>query len=846
MCQTYGTEFGFSIIRKTFLKKFRVMKTLKASLIFIWILAAAAAGTAAPEKQEPEWPKKLDNEGTQIAIYQPQINSMEGDILDARAAISVKQKGEKLVFGAMWFTSRLVTDFDTRLVTLTDFNIESVKFPNSGEEEESAMISLLEAEFAKSELTYSLDRLLTSLKTTEQSNQFSEQLDHTPPKILIENEPAVLVLIDGEPILQDIEDTRIQYVVNTPYFILYNKADGYFYLKGGDWWYRSGRVENTWRYISNPPNSVLEIKPTDEGYVTDVDSMARLLDFPPKVILSKVPAEIIVTDGEPDFAALEGTDLLYVRNTESEILMDINSQQYFVLIAGRWYRSGSLDSEDWEFVRPDDLPEYFAGIGTDSEMGSVRSSIPDTREAREAILENEIPQTAEVDRKKASMEVAYDGNPQFEKIQGTDMAYAINTDKSVLFVDNRYYAVDNAVWFVSDHATGPWEVCVSVPDDVQSIPPEYPVYNVKYVYVYDYTPDIVYVGYTPGYVYSYPYRGTIVYGTGYHYHPWYRTYYYPRPVTYGYGVHYNPYTGWGFSVGISYGWIGYSYYRMPYYYTSWWGPAGYCYGYRHGYYQGYSRAYYGGYYYGYNYGVYASSRSGYRAGYYDGQHHHAYSQNIYKSRPNGVVNTGTRPTAYGSRTGASSSRSSYSNPALTDRKNNVYTDRNGNVYRKKGDSWETREEGSWKKSELPDRSRTTGSSGSANRTAEPRTGGAGTGTVTRTRTETTGSTQRSSSTGSTGTRQSSQSSVTGTQGSYGSRQGTGSPARTGQELQKESQARSQGSQRTYDYRQSQQQRQPQRQSSASPSRSSSSTTKSSSTTRTSRTTQSTGTGQRKK
>ena len=60
-------------------------------------------------------------------------------------------------------------------------------------------------------------------------------------------------------------------------------------------------------------------------------------------------------------------------------------------------------------------------------------------------------------------------------------------------------------------------------------------------------------------------------------------------MTYGYGVHYNPYTGWGFSVGVSYGWIGYTYYRMPYYYTSWWGPAGYCYGYRHGYYSGYSR-----------------------------------------------------------------------------------------------------------------------------------------------------------------------------------------------------------------------------------------------------------------
>ena len=98
-----------------------------------------------------------------------------------------------------------------------------------------------------------------------------------------------------------------------------------------------------------------------------------------------MPAELLVTDGEPDFASLNGTDLLYVRNTEDEILMDINTQQYYVLIAGRWYKSGSLDAEDWEFVAPDALPEYFAGIGTDSEMGSVRSSIPGTREARRGV-----------------------------------------------------------------------------------------------------------------------------------------------------------------------------------------------------------------------------------------------------------------------------------------------------------------------------------------------------------------------------------------------------------------------------------------------------------------------------
>ncbi len=756
------------------------MKTIKAYIIIVWILATGTVFAMEPDTQGPEWPKQLSTEEAEIKIYQPQINALDGDLLDARAAISIKKKGESIVFGAMWFKSRLVTDFDTRLVKLVDVDVETVKFPEADAEDEERMISLLESEIPAMDLTYSLDRLLTSLEMVEKNQEFSEQLNNKPPKIYFEDEAAVLILINGEPILEEIENTKLQYVINTPYFILYNSADMYYYLRGGDWWYRAGRLEDTWREIDNPPMAVLEIARQTEGAPdSDVDSIARTLEYPPKIVLSKEPAELIITDGEPDFATLEGTSLLYVRNTENEILMDINTQDYYVLIAGRWYRSKSLDQNDWVFVNPDDLPADFAKIETESEMGSVRSSVPGTRESREALLENEIPQTAEIDRKKATVDVTYDGNPEFGKIKGTKMAYALNTDKSVLLIDERYYCVDNAVWFESAYPTGPWEVCVVVPDQVQEIPPEYPVYNVKYVYVYDYTPSIVYVGYTPGYIYSYHYHGTIVYGTGYYYRPWYRRYYYPHPVTYGFGVHYNPFTGWGFSVGISYGWIGYSYYGRPYYYTSWWGPAGYCYGYRHGYYHGYSRGYYSGYYHGYNYGVYTSSRSGYRAGYHDG-YHQAVSQNIYRNRPTGVVHTGTRATTYGSRTTANASRSSYSKPQVADRKNNVYTDQNGAIYRKKGDSWETREGGSWKKSDVPSGRPATGTDRRSQSVSS---------TTTRT-------TETRSTRSSTASRSS--------QGSTYNRSGMSNPGNRGRELNQESQARSKGSQRTYNYQKSQQ------------------------------------------
>ena len=134
----------------------------------------------------------------------------------------------------------------------------------------------------------------------------------------------------------------------------------------------------------------------------------------------------------------------------------------------------------------------------------------------------------------------------------------------------------NAVWFVAPTPNGPWVVAESVPDDFQTIPPEYPVYNVKYVYIYDVTPEVIYMGYTPGYLGWYPYYGTVVYGTGYYYPGWYGAHYYPRPCTWGFYPHYVPVVGWGigytwstgfYTMGVAwnYGWDCWG----------WYGPAGY-------------------------------------------------------------------------------------------------------------------------------------------------------------------------------------------------------------------------------------------------------------------------------
>ena len=329
---------------------------------------------------------------------------------------------------------------------------------------------------------------------------------------------------------------------------------------------------------------------------------------------------------------------------------------HYVLISGRWYKSKTLKDGSWTFEEPGALPGDFAKIPADSPMGDVLASVPGTDAAEDALLDQVIPQTATVSRKDTKLEVHFDGTPRFRQIPNSEVSYSLNSDKSVLKIGQSYYCVNNGIWFVSAYPEGPWKVSDHRPDEVDQIPPSEPVYNVRYVYVYGYTPEVVYVGYLPGYMHSYVYNGVVVYGTGYYYPYWYGSVYYPRPMTYGFSVHYNPWTGWGFSMSFSYGWIGWGYHPW---YRPYWGPCGYHAGYRNGYYNGYRH--------GYNRGVV----DGYRAGH----------RNAYRNQTSGVRRTATREAHDGRRI---SDRSNAVN-----KPNNLYSDRQGNVYRRNASgNWE--------------------------------------------------------------------------------------------------------------------------------------------------------------
>jgi hypothetical protein len=416
------------------------------------------------------------------------------------------------------------------------------------------------------------------------------------------------------------------------------------------------------------------------------DSDAPVPKVPPEIVVATEPTELIATDGKPRWNSLTGGQILYVENTETPWLRHLETGNMYVLLSGRWYRSKST-SGPWTFVRADELPPGFKEIPPASDIGGLRASVAGTDEAVEAELDAQIPQTAVIKRSEAKLDVQYDGAPKFEPIPGTQVAYAVNTGAQVLKIGDRYYAVDNGVWFTATAATGPWVVADQIPEqEIKQIPPSSPVYNTTYVTVYDSTPDVVYVGYTPGYLWSFPYYGVPVYGTGWYYPPYWGTWYYPRPPTWGLHVGYNPWTGWNFGASWSNGFFSFG--------VSWgggWGgayrPWGCCGGWYGGGYRGPTIINTGDINIGNSVNIGNRKTMGNRIDRDTRLNaNRVQNQNLY-NRPQNRVRNADRATAQ--------RQLQRARPA-TGRANNVYADKSGAVARRVGNGWESRSNRVWK------------------------------------------------------------------------------------------------------------------------------------------------------
>ncbi len=479
-------------------------------------------------------------------------------------AIQVIPKGKSNgIYGAVQLEMDTETNFQTRTVLLKNVQVKDLRFPGTPDDQAEAARQIYTGFVSQqSSMTISLDRVIAAMELTEvQSKKVDVNL--APPKIFYSDKPAILVIFIGEPRLETAVEGLL-FAANTNWDLFLDPTQGAYFLRNDQSWLTTkDLMKGPWIPASQLPEALSKL-PDDENWQ---DVKANLPGTPsretPVVYVSEQPAELIVTLGRPTYKTISGTTLLYVDNTESEIFLNSVEGKHYFTVSGRWFRSQDLWGP-WQEASKD-LPEEFKKIPETSPKATVLASVPGAPEADAAVLLASIPEKATVNRKEATLDVVYEGEPQFKPIETTQISYAVNTPDSVFLVNGAYYCCRAGVWFVAPSPKGPWAVCDSVPKEIYSIPATHPTHNVTYVYVYDSNPETVTVGYTAGYSGAYvAATGVLMFGLGYwladeiHDDYWH-----------GYCYHYGP-AYWGYGCGAHYSYYNNGYVRAASYY----GPYG--------------------------------------------------------------------------------------------------------------------------------------------------------------------------------------------------------------------------------------------------------------------------------
>ena len=630
------------------------------------------------------WPRVVSSAGGKVTIYQPQVDAWHGNQLTFHVAVSIVHAGSpNEVFGVAFASARTSVDKSEQLVTFDEFKVTSVKFP-SQPDSASSYLGQLRAFVPTAAKTISLPRLTASLAiASDKGLAKTSAVKNSPPVIHFSTVPAMLVRIDGAPVLKPVASSSLQRVINTNTLLAFDGT--IYYLHVFDGWMQATSLAGPFVVTWAPPPSLdtlytwAKTQPIDLLLGTPSDSSSEppslWTSTVPVIYVSTVPAELVVTQGAVDYESIPGTDLLYASNTSARVFLYIDTQATYLLLGGRWFTAPSTIGP-WSYVPASQLPPDFKNIPLDSPMEPVLASVPGTPQAAEALIDNSIPQTTSVALSTAIAPLAIDGTPKLVAISGTSMQYVQNAPIPIIRVSSgAYYAVSAGVWFSAMKLGGPWAVATLVPAVIYTIPASSPVYYATFVQVYGATSTTVFVGYTPGYygAVATP-GGVVVYGTGYVYPAWVGAYYYPPPMTYGYGaaIAWTPYGGWGVSFGFGYPYGGVAVAMT--YGGAMWGM--------HPYYG----AYYGAsYYHGYT----AAGRYG-STNYTYSQHggYNPYTGNAYGQRYGSSYNSATGVAAAGQRSGVANAYTggyeSYASGAATSMRTGTtatgYTKTYGNAY----------------------------------------------------------------------------------------------------------------------------------------------------------------------
>src|SRR4051794_33877627 len=214
------------------------------------------------------WPLEVKDNGRTFLIYQPQVDKWENNRLEGRSAVSVRSDTSgQPNFGVIYFSARTDTDANDRTVAVHDAVVSKADFPAVAGDD---YLPLLRSRFGTHSWRISQERLQSDMEIDQVAQQSAQQpVKNDPPRILYSERPAVLVPIDGKPVLRPVENTGLLRVTNTRALILKDKASSRYFLYLSDRWMEANSLEGPWSPTTNSPPQLEQAKQiaTQQGQV---------------------------------------------------------------------------------------------------------------------------------------------------------------------------------------------------------------------------------------------------------------------------------------------------------------------------------------------------------------------------------------------------------------------------------------------------------------------------------------------------------------------------------------------------------------------------------------------------
>src|SRR5271154_3891110 len=224
------------------------------------VYSGAAASTVT---YAPSWPKVFDRDGFHVIVYQPQVKTWQKyRTLVADTAISVTPQGGKQILGVISWRADTITNVSTRTVFVRDIEVLSSRFPSVDPAQDAAMQQRVHQVYPTMTFTISLARMIASV---EKANAPVQSISASPevPTIFVSRVPAIVLMVNGKPVLAPIQGTTLQYVVNTNWDLFYDKSD--YFLLTGKTWLKAKEVAGPWTVTTKLPADMAKL-PTDQNW----------------------------------------------------------------------------------------------------------------------------------------------------------------------------------------------------------------------------------------------------------------------------------------------------------------------------------------------------------------------------------------------------------------------------------------------------------------------------------------------------------------------------------------------------------------------------------------------------